>query len=298
MTSQITSQMTSGRTEGRMSRRQLFVGGASAVALTAATTAGGPSRVVVNGRIKQSVCKWCYRGLSLDELCAAAAELGLDSVELLGPESFETVKKHGLICALVNAHSIPRGLNNPEYQPDCLDKIRSAIEAAADAGFPNVITFSGNRDGIPDDVGLENCVEALKSVVGMAEKKGVTLLMELLNSKVDHADYMCDHTPWGVELVKRVGSERFKLLYDIYHMQIMEGDVIRTIASHHEYIGHYHTAGNPGRHELDETQELQYAPIMRAIVETGFEGYVAQEFIPTREPIESLAQAVRLCDVS
>jgi len=280
-----------------MSRRQLFVGGASAVALTAATTAGGPSRVVVNGRIKQSVCKWCYRGLSLDELCAAAAELGLDSVELLGPESFETVKKHGLICALVNAHSIPRGLNNPEYQPDCLDKIRSAIEAAADAGFPNVITFSGNRDGIPDDVGLENCVEALKSVVGMAEKKGVTLLMELLNSKVDHADYMCDHTPWGVELVKRVGSERFKLLYDIYHMQIMEGDVIRTIASHHEYIGHYHTAGNPGRHELDETQELQYAPIMRAIVETGFEGYVAQEFIPTREPIESLAQAVRLCDV-
>ena len=297
MTSQITSQMTSGRTEGRMSRRQLFVGGASAVALTAATTAGGPSQAVVNGRIKQSVCKWCYRGLSLDELCAAAAELGLHSVELLGPESFETVKKHGLICALVNAHSIPRGLNNPEYQPDCLDKIRSAIEAAADAGFPNVITFSGNRDGIPDDVGLENCVEALKSVVGMAEKKGVTLLMELLNSKVDHADYMCDHTPWGVELVKRVGSERFKLLYDIYHMQIMEGDVIRTIASHHEYIGHYHTAGNPGRHELDETQELQYAPIMRAIVETGFEGYVAQEFIPTREPIESLAQAVRLCDV-
>jgi len=280
-----------------MSRRQLFVGGASAVALTAATTAGGPSRVVVNGRIKQSVCKWCYRGLSLDELCAAAAELGLYSVELLGPESFETVKKHGLICALVNAHSIPRGLNNPEYQPDCLDKIRSAIEAAAEAGFPNVITFSGNRDGIPDDVGLENCVEALKSVVGMAEKKGVTLLMELLNSKVDHADYMCDHTPWGVELVKRVGSERFKLLYDIYHMQIMEGDVIRTIESNHEYIGHYHTAGNPGRHELDETQELQYAPIMRAIVETGFEGYVAQEFIPTREPIESLAHAVRLCDV-
>ncbi len=293
----MTNQRTGGMTSGRMSRRRLLVGGVSAVALSAAANVGGQSRAVANGRIQQSVCKWCYRGLSVDELCAAASALGLHSVELLGPESFATVKKHGLICALVNAHSIPRGLNNPEYQQDCLDKIRAAIEAASAAGFPNVITFSGNRDGIPDDVGLENCVEALQSVVGLAEKKGVTIVMELLNSKVDHADYMCDHTPWGVELVKRVGSERFKLLYDIYHMQIMEGDVIRTIESNHEYIGHYHTAGNPGRHELDETQELQYAPIMRAIVETGFEGYVAQEFIPTREPIESLAQAVRLCDV-
>ena len=279
-------------------RREIVLGATVTGLLAGATARAAPVKnVVTNRRIKQSVCKWCYRNVELDALCAAAASIGLYSVELLGPESFDVVQKHGLICALVNSHGITQGLNNPEYQPDCLDKIERAVEAASQAGFPNVITFSGNRDGIPDDAGLENCVEALKKVVGVAEKRNVTIVMELLNSKVDHRDYMCDNSPWGLELVERVGSERFKLLYDIYHMQIMEGDVIRTIRDHHESFGHYHTAGVPGRHEIDDTQELQYAPIMEAIVDSGFSGYVAQEFIPTREPLESLAEAARLCDV-
>jgi hydroxypyruvate isomerase len=279
-------------------RREIVLGATVTGLLAGAMARAAPVKnVVTNRRIKQSVCKWCYRNVELDALCAAAASIGLYSVELLGPESFDVVKKHGLICALVNSHGITQGLNNPEYQPDCLDKIERAVEAASQAGFPNVIAFSGNRDGIPDDAGLENCVEALKKVVGLAEKRNVTIVMELLNSKVDHRDYMCDNSPWGLELVERVGSERFKLLYDIYHMQIMEGDVIRTIRDHHESFGHYHTAGVPGRHEIDDTQELQYAPIMEAIVDSGFSGYVAQEFIPTREPLESLAEAARLCDV-
>ncbi len=284
--------------KGDFNRREIILG-ATVTGVLAGATAGAAAltNVVENRRIKQSVCKWCYRNVELDALCAAASSIGLYSVELLGPESFDVVKKHGLICALVNSHGITRGLNNPEHQPDCLDKIERAVEAASEAGFPNVITFSGNRDGIPDDVGLENCVAALEKVVGAAEQRGVTIVMELLNSKVDHVDYMCDNVAWGLELVDRVGSERFKLLYDIYHMQIMEGDVIRTIRDHHQSFGHYHTAGVPGRHEIDDTQELQYAPIMEAIVETGFSGYVAQEFIPTREPLESLAEAARLCDV-
>jgi hydroxypyruvate isomerase len=280
-------------------RRHFLAAGASTAGLGLAALAGAAQgeRVVRNARIRQSVCKWCFPKQSLEELCAAAASLGIESVELLGPESFDTVKKHGLVCALVNSHSIPRGLNNPEHHGPCLDSIRAAISAASAAGFPNVITFSGNRAGLPDDVGLEHCVQALKQVVGQAEKQGVTIVMELLNSKVDHADYMFDNMAWGVELVERVGSERFKILYDIYHAQIMEGDVIRTLREHHAAIGHYHTAGNPGRHELDETQELQYAPIMRAIADTGYRGFVGQEFIPTRDPLESLAAAVQLCDV-
>ena len=285
---------------GPLSRRQVLVSGASVAGIGLLSSGAGglqAERVVTQGRIKQSVCKWCYKDLSVEELCAAAAGMGLRSVELLTPESYDIVKRYGLVCAVTNTHTIPRGLNNPEHREPCLAAIRESIEAASRAGFPNVITFSGNREGMPDDVGLEHCVTALEKVVGLAEKRGVTIVMELLNSKVNHADYMGDSMLWGVELVKRVDSERFKLLYDIYHMQIMEGDVIRTIREYHRYIGHYHTAGNPGRHELDGTQELQYAPIMQAILDTGFDGYVGQEFIPTRAPIESLAEAVRLCDV-
>jgi hydroxypyruvate isomerase len=233
----------------------------------------------------------------VEELCAAAAALGLQSVELLGPESYEVVKRHGLVCAVTNTHSIVKGLNNPEHHGPCLDAIRAAISAAAAAGYPNVITFSGNRDGMPDDVGLEHCVAALRSVAAEAERQGVTVLLELLNSKVDHPDYMGDHVEWGVELIRRVGSERCKLLFDIYHVQIMDGDIIRTIQTHHDLIGHYHTAGVPGRHELDSTQELQYPAIMTAIAETGFTGFVGQEFVPVREPLQSLAEAARLCDV-
>ena len=222
----------------------------------------------------------------------------MHSVELLGVDDFPTLRKHGLVCAMTNGPStIPDGFNRIENHARLVPAFREVIEQVAAAGFPNVICFSGNRRGMDDEEGLENCVVGLQQIVGDAERHGVTVCMELLNSKVDHPDYMCDRTDWGVELVQRVGSERFKLLYDIYHMQIMEGDVIRTIRENHQHIGHYHTGGNPGRNEIDETQELNYPAIMRAIKETGFEGYVAQEFIPSRTPIVSLREAVALCDV-
>jgi hydroxypyruvate isomerase len=223
--------------------------------------------------------------------------MGLKSVELLGPAELATVKKHGLVCAMVNSHGIGKGLNNKDNHAACLAKIRESIDAAAEHRCPNVIAFSGNRAGMPDDVGLENAAVGLKQIMGHAEKKKVTICIELLNSKVNHKGYMFDNTNWGVELCKQVGSERLKILYDIYHAQIMEGDVIRTIRKNKDYIGHYHTGGNPGRHEIDETQELYYPAIMRAVVETGFEGYVGQEFIPVRDPMTSLAQGVRICDV-
>jgi hydroxypyruvate isomerase len=290
--------------ENSLTRRGLATGAAAGLSLVAAglglTTGaarGAPERAVQRGRIHQSVCKWCYPRLSVEELCAAAAALGLESVELLGPESYEIVKRHGLVCAVTNTHTITKGLNRPENHAECLAAIRTAIDAAAAAGFPNVITFSGNRAGMPDDVGLENCVTALKSVAAEAEKKRVTIVLELLNSKVDHPDYMADRVKWGVELIQRVGSERCKLLFDIYHMQIMDGDIIRTIRDHHELIGHYHTGGVPGRHEIDGAQELQYPAIMRAIADSGYQGMVGQEFIPTRDPLQSLGEAARLCDV-
>jgi hydroxypyruvate isomerase len=290
-------------TEKTLDRRQLMatasLAGASLMAgLPAPAAAAELRNMIENGRIRQSVCRWCYSRTPLEELCVAAKQIGLQSIEILDPEDFDTLKKHGLSCAMVNSHSIPKGLNDPANHDFCLDRIRTSIEAASAAGFPNVITFSGNRNGMPDDVGLDHCVKALKQVVGYAEKKNVTVMMEMLNSKVDHADYMGDNTPWGFELVERVGSERFKILYDIYHMQIMEGDVIRTIQDHHDKIGHYHTAGNPGRHEIDETQELFYPAIVRAILDTGYKGFLGQEFIPrSGEPLESLAAGVRICDV-
>jgi len=303
-----------GKKSSKLSRRA-FIGGTSLLAAGLAAKAaagmgyGGDEgtgtteslseveQVIRNGRINHSVCRWCYRKLSLEQLCAAAAKMGLKSVELVEPGELATVKKYGLVCAMVNSHSLKRGLNNKEYHVECLDKIRNSIDAAADYGFPNVITFSGKRDGIPDDVGLDNAVTAVKQIIGYAEKKRVTICIEILNSKVNHKGYMFDHMNWGIELCKKVGSENLKILYDIYHAQIMEGDVIRTIRDYAKYIGHYHTAGNPGRHEIDETQELYYPAIMRAIVETGFKDYVAQEFIPTRDPLKSLAQAVQICDV-
>ncbi len=249
------------------------------------------------GRVHQSVCHWCYGKMSVEDLARSSAEMGLKSVELIGPDAWPAAKKHGLICAMVPSHPLVKGLSHVEEHDECLAAIKTSVEKAAEAGFPNVITFSGLRRGLPDDVGIENCVKALKKIMSFVEEKKINLCMELLNSKVDHKDYQCDHTPWGVEVVKRVGSPRFKLLYDIYHMQIMEGDVIRTIKENHEYIGHYHTGGNPGRNEIDETQELHYPAIMKAIVETGYQGYVGQEFIPKRDAMTSLRQAFKICDV-
>lgn len=261
-----------------------------------------------SGRINQSVCQWCYSKMPLEDLCAASAAMGIKSVELLQPADFATVKKHGLICAMVSNPTVPSGdvkvggigkaWNRVEYHEALVKAYEGHLQATADAGFPNLICFSGNREGMSDQQGLENCVIGLKRILPLAEKLGVTVCMELLNSRVNHKDYMCDRTPWGVELCKRLDSPRFKLLYDIYHMQIMEGDVIATIRANHEHFGHYHTGGVPGRAEIDETQELYYPAIMRAIADTGYKGYVAQEFIPKRsDPMDSLRQSVKICDV-
>ena len=252
----------------------------------------------VKGNIKQSVCRWCYGNIPLEKLAAEAKRIGYASIELVTPAAFPTVKAAGLTCAMLSgACKIEDCLNRRENHGELEKALREHIEFAAANDLPNVICFSGNRRGMSDEEGLENCAAGLKRIVGFAEEKKVTVCMELLNSKVNHRDYMCDRTPWGVELVKRVGSPRFKLLYDIYHMQIMEGDVIRTVQENKEYIGHYHTGGNPGRHEIDETQELYYPAIVRGILETGYDGFLGQEFIPARDPLASLAQGFQICDV-
>ncbi|MCE5186532.1 MAG: TIM barrel protein [Planctomycetaceae bacterium] len=284
----------------KISRRG-FVAGTTAgiaVGMLAARAVFGQERPKLNGRIKQSVCRWCFGKMPLDELAAACAAMGIRSIELVEPQEWDILKKHGLVCAMTSSHRIGKGLNRVENHDECLAKIRASIEATAAAGFPNVICFSGNRAGMDDEEGLNNCRTALTQVVGLAEQKNITICMELLNSKRNHKDYMCDRTSWGASLVKAVGSERFKLLYDIYHMQVQEGDVIATIREFKDCIGHYHTAGVPGRNEIDDAQELNYPAIMRAILETGFDGFVAQEFTPrSRDPLASLQQAVRLCDV-
>ncbi|HOW65519.1 MAG TPA: TIM barrel protein [Candidatus Paceibacterota bacterium] len=250
------------------------------------------------GRIRHSVSRWCYGKISLEDLCLAAKKIGIESIELLGPEEWPVVKKHGLVCAMCNGpDSIGFGFNRLEHHDKLVEGFERMIPQVAEYGFPNIICFSGNRRGMSDEQGLENCVTGLKRIASLAEKHKVTVCVELLNSKVDHKDYMCDHSAWGVELVKRVGSERCKLLYDIYHMQIMEGDIIRTIKADHAAFGHYHTGGNPGRHEIDETQELFYPAIMQAIVATGYKGFVGQEFVPARDPLTSLEQAIQICDV-
>jgi hydroxypyruvate isomerase len=252
---------------------------------------------------KHSVTRWPYPKFTVDELSRMARELGLDSVELLEPDEWAIAKRHGLACAMGYA-TVPdprtrltQGFNRVENHAWLIPAYQRAIPLAAAAGVPNLICFSGNRDGISDEQGRENCARGLAPLLPLAQQHGVTICMELLNSKVDHRDYQCDHTVWGVALAKQLASDRFKLLYDIYHMQIMEGDVIRTVRDNHRYIGHYHTGGVPGRHEIDSSQELNYPAVMRAIGETGFTGYVAQEFIPTRDPRTSLAEAVRLCRV-
>ncbi len=261
--------------------------------------AAGTKEEKLKGRINHSVCKWCYNDISLEDLCKAGKGMGLTSIELLGPDDWPTLKKYGLTCAMAwgAEKSLTEGFNDPQYHDELVSRYEAMIPKVANAGLNNLICFSGNRRGMDDQQGMENCAKGLKRLMSTAEKHKVTLSMELLNSKVNHKDYMCDHTPWGVELVKMVGSDRFKLLYDIYHMQIMEGDVIRTIQENHPYISHYHTGGVPGRNEIDNTQELYYPAIMRAIVDTGFKGYVAQEFIPKNNPLASLKESVLICDV-
>lgn len=281
-----------------ISRREALLSLAGAFAL-ASLPARATETPASGAGFRHSVCKWCYRDIPLAEFAVAVKAMGIESVELLDPADWPVVQQAGLTCAVANGTTkINRGLNRLEHHADQVPSMIERIRACAAAGIPNVIVFSGNRAGLSDEQGLENCATGLRPIARAAEEHGVTVVMELLNSRLNHPDYMCDRTAWGVELVKRVGSERFKLLYDIYHMQIMEGDVIRTIEANARFIGHYHTGGNPGRAEIDGTQELNYPAIMRAIKATGFTGFVAQEFIPKRKPaLQSLREAVQLCTV-
>jgi hydroxypyruvate isomerase len=254
----------------------------------------------LKNNINHSVCQWCYGSIPLEDLAKAAKEIGLKSIELLGPDQWATVIKHGLTCAMayVTDLGLNKGFNDPALHEKFLKDFTTNIPKAADAGLKSVICFSGNANGLSYEQGLENCAIGLAPVLKVAETYNITMQMELLNSKVDHKDYQCDHTEWGVKLCEKLGSPNFKLLYDIYHMQIMEGDVIATIRKHQKYIGHYHTGGVPGRNEIDDTQELYYPAIMKAIVDTGFRGFVAQEFIPKRpDKLASLKQGVGICDV-
>jgi hydroxypyruvate isomerase len=249
-------------------------------------------------RIKQSVCRWCYSKIPVEDFAKECARLNVQSIDLADPKEWPVYKKFGLTPTMIGGGTtIPDGFNRKENHAGIAERFRESVQRGTENGAPSIIVFSGNRKGMSDEEGLENCVIGVKKVIAMAEDKNLLVCMELLNSKVNHPDYMCDHTKWGVELVKRVGSPNFKLLYDIYHMQIMEGDVIRTMKDNLQYIGHLHTGGNPGRNEIDESQELNYKAISQAIVDMGYKGYMAHEFIPKRDPMTSLAQALDLCDV-
>ena len=258
----------------------------------------------MKGNINHSVCQWTYNFLSIEELCQVVKQIGFSAIDLVAPKDWPILQKNGIfssMCYTSGKISLTEGWNHKEFHAGLIKDFSETIPLVAQAGYKNLICFSGNRNGMDDETGLKNCVEGLKKIMSLAEKNNVMIQMELLNSKVNHKDYMCDKTPWGVELCKRIGSPNFKLLYDIYHMQIDEGDVIRTIQDNHQYFGHYHTGGVPGRHIIDESQELYYPAIMRAILGTGFKDYVAQEFVPSSESnedkIAELKKAVGICDI-
>lgn len=297
-----------------MNRREMIKKSALAAGLaTAGITAFVPNSMAesgppssnepLKGNIRHSVCRWTMGYLSLQEICQTVKSIGFNAIDLVGPSDWNTLKSHGIDSSMCNGAeiSLTEGWNDPHHHAELTRRYTEHINLVADAGYTNLICFSGNRRGMDDETGLKNCVHGLKSVLSLAEKNGVVLQMELFNSKVDHPDYMCDNTAWGIELCKRLDSPNFKLLYDIYHMQISEGDIIRTIRDNHQWFGHYHTAGVPGRNEIEENQELNYPAIMRAIHETGYEGYVAQEFMskaPDSEgKIAALSRAISICDI-
>lgn len=295
----------------RISRRSILkatagIGAGGAIALSLPSCSAPEKRVpkaATKGRINQSVAYWCFqKHWDLPTTCRIASRLGCKSVELVEPQDWPTLKAHGLVCAIANSHGFDKGMNNTAYHDMCLAKLRDSIDACAEYNFPSVITFTGFRENIPNDVGIKNCVAGYKRIIGYAEKKKVNLCLEILNSRVDvemkgHPGYQGDHTDYCMEIVRQVGSPRMKLLFDIYHVQIMDGDIITRIRQYKDYIGHYHTAGSPGRNEIDDSQEINYKPIMEEIARTGYTGYVGQEFIPTRDPLESLKEAVALCNV-
>jgi hydroxypyruvate isomerase len=254
----------------------------------------------LKGNINHSVSPWCYNGFTLDQLCVVSKEIGITGVDLCGPKDWPTLQKHGMYSPMCNGAEInlTDGFGDTEFHERLIKQYTDMIPLVAKNGYTNLICFSGSRRGKDDETGWKNCEEGLKKLLPLAEKHKVVLCMELLNSKIDHKDYQCNKSAWGAELAKRISSENFKLLYDIYHMQIDEGDIIRNITDHHQYIAHFHTGGIPGRHEIDDTQELYYPAVMRAIVATGFKGYVGQEFVPKNpDKIASLRKAILICDV-
>jgi len=282
----------------RPSRRQLLFTAGAAMA-GRAIDLRALQRVVKNSRLKQSVSRWPYQKIALPDFCRAVADMGLPAIDLLEEPDWTVAQQHGLICSMgyAGGGSIPDALNVKANHDGIERNFARLIPRAAQLKVPNVITFFGNKRGMPDREAVDNCVAGLNRVKKIGEDNGVTICVELLNSKVNHKDYQGDRTSFGVEIMKAVDSPRVKLLYDIYHMQIMEGDVIRTIRDNIRYIGHFHTGGVPDRHELDDTQELNWRAVCRAIVDTGFQGYLAHEFVPTRDPLTSLREAVALCDV-
>ncbi|HMJ92225.1 MAG TPA: TIM barrel protein [Candidatus Acidoferrum sp.] len=292
-----------------MTRRTFLKAHATAAALATAaptftTHSAEKSELyrIKQGRIQQSVIPWCFKPMTTKELIDASVKIGLKSIELIGAEHWPALKENGLTCAIAGSHGFSRGFAHKEEHAQCLDILRKNIDLASKAGVPSIITFSGFRRAISDEEGTRNMVNGLKQIASFAEEKRVTVCLEMLNSRVNvemkgHPDYFCDDIDKSVEICKRVSSERVKVLFDIYHVQIMQGDVIRRLKQHKDWIGHYHTAGVPGRNEIDDTQEIQYAPIMRAILETGYKGYVGQEFIPLRDKVQSLAEAAQICDV-
>jgi len=293
-------------THSRRSAIKNIVAGTAALGATSILSSNAlaselKKQPALKGNINHSVCQWTYSFISVEELCKAVKDIGFNAIDLMGPKDWPTLQKYGIyssMCYIDGEVSLTHGFNDKANHASLIKSYEEVIPLMVKAGYKDVICFSGSRNGMSDWVGLDNCTEGLKKLMPLAEKNGITIQMELLNSKVDHKDYMCDKTLWGVELCKRIGSPNFKLLYDIYHMQIDEGDVIHTIRDYHEYIGHYHTGGVPGRHEIDDSQELYYPAIMKAILATGYKGYVAQEFIPAAEDkIASLRKAVQLCDV-
>ena len=286
------------RAQGSEGRAGAGVPAADDPASAPGSGVGAPPSPPSTGRLKHSVCRWCYGSMGLEPLCVAAKSMGITSVELLGEQDFPVVAKHGLTCAVAEGPTgIGKGLNRTEHHDEIVRRAEPMLAAISAAQIPMMIVFSGNRDGLSDAEGLRNCAAGLKRLMPMAQERGVTIVMELLNSKVDHRDYQCDRTRWGVDLVKEVGSDRFRLLYDIYHMQIMEGDVIRTVSDNLWAIAHFHTGGVPGRAEIDSSQELQYPAICRAIADGGYRGWIGQEFIPRRDPMTSLREAVQICTV-
>ncbi len=286
-------------------KRRKFIGTTAAASLgvlackNATAAESSQDKFVLKNNIKHSVCQWCFDDIPLEDFLKTLQKLGIKAIDLIGPADWGLLKKYDIHCSMCNGAeiSLTEGWNDPQYHEILIKSYTDIIPKVAAAGYTNLICFSGNRRGMDDAVGMQNCADGLKQILPLAEKHGVVLQMELFN-QIDHADYMCDSSLWGIALCKKLGSNNFKLLYDIYHMQIQEGDIIRSIQNNHAYFGHYHTAGVPGRHEIDTTQELYYPAIVKAIIATGYTGYLAQEFIPTWEDkIEALKEAFLICDV-